>query len=111
MTLRRKIPLVTGLSLLAWIAALIVVSQLVILGSFRGLEGDEVRLDVERAQTAVSSQLDALRSVAGDWAPWDDAYAFVLGKNPGFIASNLTDKAIQNLALVGESLPRGKPLT
>jgi signal transduction histidine kinase len=60
-----------------------------VLDSFRALERDEARSDLDRLVAALHAEQDRLKDSARDWAYWDDAYAFVGGSDPGFPERNL----------------------
>jgi diguanylate cyclase (GGDEF)-like protein len=57
----------------------------------RAVEG----LDISSA--AVATEQKRLVTICGDWAAWDDSYAFVKHPSTAYIRSNLTDSAIVNL--------------
>ena len=61
--------------------------------AFRELEQAQAQAleDSTRAQAAIQSELRQLDNVLGNWAAWDDAYAFADSRNPVFIQSNLGD--------------------
>jgi signal transduction histidine kinase len=67
--------------------------------AFDDLENQAARTDLIRAQRAISADLGRLISSTGDWAPWDDAHAYVLGKNPAFISINADVPTLVNLDL------------
>ncbi len=69
----------------------------VITPAFDNLENDAAEKDLVRAQRAIQADLDKLRSNTGDWAPWDDAHAYVRGENPVFISINVDIPTLINL--------------
>ena len=99
MSLRYKTLLIIGLTLLVLLAALAFSSQTVLLGSFRQLESKEARKGLERAQTALSWELDRLSATAGDWALWDDTWRFIQDLNREYVEANLTRATFQNLGI------------
>lgn len=76
-----------------------VILRAVITPAFDDLETDSAATDLARAERVIRADLDKLVSTTGDWAPWDDAWAYVRGENPNFIASNLDIPTIVNLDL------------
>lgn len=66
---------------------------------FHDLELENLRRDVERVEGAIGADLKALGAVTRDWAVWDDAYQFVLDRNPGFVRSNLVDDLFTDKSL------------
>ena len=75
------------LTVVAGLAA--VVADRLVLESFRSLERDDAREDLERAQLALADDVSDLDNLAKDWAHWDDTYAYVQGLDPDFEGSNL----------------------
>lgn len=99
MTLRSKILIVTSATLIGLVTVLYFVSYAILQNSFSRLEEDETREKVQRVLAALSDEVSQVNSVAGDWAPWDDAYAFVQDGNQNFIDTNLVDNTFVNLRL------------
>ena len=81
------------LTVVAGLAA--VVADRLVLESFRSLEQTSAEQDLERLGQAIEDDLADLDRTAGDWAHWDDAYAFVQGDDPGFQASNLVPSSFE----------------
>jgi sensor domain CHASE-containing protein len=71
----------------------------VISPAFDNLEHDAAEKDLIRAQRAIQADLEQLKSNTGDWAPWDDAHAYVRGENPDFISINADIPTLINLDL------------
>jgi len=61
-------------------------------------EGSTTR-DVTRLLAAVDDQIEVMDSIVGDWAPWDDTFAFINSGDPAYIASNLSDATFTNLGV------------
>ena len=57
--------------------------------AFEQLEQIQAREDAFRARAAIQRELQQLSNELGDWAEWDDAYAFAADRDPAFIQSNL----------------------
>jgi len=100
-----ELPLQTKVSLtLAVLIGVFIVASWVILGqvikpAFDDLEMSAARSDLKRAEMALQTDLENLRAITADWAPWDDMYAYVRGENPGFTESNLNRITLENLGL------------
>ena len=99
MTLRSKILIVTSTTLIGLIIVLYLVSSVILQNSYSRLEEDGTREQVQRVVAALSNDILEVNSIAGDWAPWDDAYAFIQDGNQNFIESNLVDDTFVNLRL------------
>ena len=74
-------------------------SETFLLGSFANLEERMILQNVDRAQLALSSDIDQLNSTLGDWAPWNDTYAFMMDRNQRYIDANLNVATLANLRL------------
>ena len=99
MTLRKKTLLLIGVIFLSLGLTLYFVSQNILLNSFVELEERYTRQNVERAVNALSVELSSLDSIVGDWAAWDDTYAFIEDANAEYIRSNLVDGTFIELRL------------
>jgi len=99
MTLRKKTLLIIAATFLSLIAILYFASQNLLLNSFNELEEQNTRQNVERALSALSNDLSSLDATAGDWAGWDDTYAFIEDANTDYIESNLIDGTFTELKL------------
>jgi sensor domain CHASE-containing protein len=83
--------LLTGM--LYWVA------QTFMLGSFIELEEETTSRTMESARNRLDDLVGELAIAVGDWAPWDDTYWYVLGKNPAYEEANLTEGSFSNLKL------------
>jgi PAS domain S-box-containing protein len=99
MTLRKKTLITIGLVLLCSIAILYLILRSLFLGGFLALEEQEARREVERARSMIADDLARMSAVTGDWAGWDDTYAFIEDANPEYIRSNLVDQTFRQLDL------------
>ncbi|MEK6531075.1 MAG: histidine kinase, partial [Deltaproteobacteria bacterium] len=76
MRLGAKVVLTTAAIFFGLITVLFLVSQIVLLGSFRKLEQADAGRNVERVFSALKEEMKALGSTTRDWAAWDDTYLF-----------------------------------
>ncbi|MEX2126160.1 MAG: CHASE4 domain-containing protein [Woeseia sp.] len=92
-----------SVTLLAVMAAMVLLSYIVlnttVAPAFDNLELAAAEKNIVRAKRAIQNDMENLAAIVGDWAPWDDAYAYALGKNPGFEKSNLDIPTMTNLDL------------
>lgn len=92
-----------SIALFAVMAVLAVLSFIVlkdiVAAAFDELELRQARTNLIRAEKAIANDLENLSAITGDWALWDDAYAFVTGRNPAFRDSNLDRPTLTNLDL------------
>jgi len=99
MTLRIKTLLVVGITIVCLVSILYAISRVTVLDSFTQLEIEDVDRNVERAVSALQDDIDRLESISGDWAPWDDTYAFIQDANEEYIQNNLVDVTFANLGI------------
>ena len=99
MKLREKTLLIIGATLIGLIIVLYSISSTIVLGSFIKLEKEDTGQDVERVMDSLSSDLSTLDSKTGDWANWNDTYAFIQDKNPDFIKTNPTDASFIQIGI------------
>ncbi len=99
MTLRKKTLIITGVMLVGLVGLLYFISQTSLLRSFAELETQNVRQNVERVSIMLRGRLATLNSVVGDWALWDDTYAFIQDGNQEYIKSNIDPLTVVNLQL------------
>jgi PAS domain S-box-containing protein len=94
MSLRTKALIAVFAVCLLLLALVYMVSSTIIGQSFRDLEEQSARRDVERVINALDDEIEALSRTNRDYAAWDDSYAFVAGELPDYIASNLSDESL-----------------
>jgi PAS domain S-box-containing protein len=99
MTLRRRILLIIGVTLVALIVGLYGVSSSILLKDFARLERRDVASDVRRLQSAVGNEVANLNAEAAEWAEWDDTYQFIQDRNKNYIRSNLNETMLANVRL------------
>ncbi|MDF0555785.1 EAL domain-containing protein [Kamptonema sp. UHCC 0994] len=99
MTLRHKILLIFGATLVSLNLVLYAASSTILLNRFSKLEKQRVRQNVERVMEALANEQNQLNSTAQDWAPWDETYSFIEDNNKRYIKANLDDQTFGNLRL------------
>ena len=75
------------------------VARSIILRSVFAMEHEEALGHLARVMAAYDNELSRLDSIALDWGYWDDAYDFLSGNNPTFVAENLAGDAGVNLRI------------
>ncbi len=96
-TLRTKTLLVIGVTLAGLIILLYVTGSVIWLDSFAKLEEQTTRQNVERAANALADNLSTLNSITGDYAEWDDTYAFAEDRNPAYPEAIFYDDGLVDL--------------
>ena len=99
MTIRKTVLLIVFTTTLFLILLLYGSSEALLLGSFANLEEHTVLQNVNRAQLALSSDIDQLNTTLIDWAQWNDTCDFMTDRNQNYIASNLPHGALSQIRL------------
>ena len=99
MTLRKKTLVIIGATFIGLVVILYLVSRSILIGSFAELEEQDTHQNVERVLTALSGDVSLLDATVGDWASWDDTYAFIKDTNTDYIETNLVDGTFAELRL------------
>jgi hypothetical protein len=99
MTLRKKTLLIVGVTLIGLMTLLYITIQTVVLNSFVKLEQEQVYQNIEQVRAALLDQFTELNSIAGDWASWDDTYAYIKDHDKTYITSNMNGGVLTNLGL------------
>lgn len=84
---------------IALIGLLLISSPIISLYDFSHIEQEEVEEDTIQARSIINAEVQQLYSTAGDYADWDDAYAFMRDGNPKFISSSLGEAFYSKLRL------------
>jgi sensor domain CHASE-containing protein len=98
-SLQRKISLRLSLAMAVFTVGVFLILSAVITPAFEELELQAAHRDLVRAEQAIQTDIENIVAVSLDWAPWDDIYEYVAGRNPGFERSNLDRSTLTNLGL------------
>ncbi|HUJ21833.1 MAG TPA: ATP-binding protein [Bryobacteraceae bacterium] len=82
MTIQRKVPVFLALTLIWLLVVLAATSRLLVLDSFARLEEREVRLNIQRAENALSDELADVSHSVQDYSTYDRMYAFMVSRDP-----------------------------
>jgi PAS domain S-box-containing protein len=96
-SLRGKTLLIIIVTMVGLVGGLYTISRLVLLRGFTNLEEDFARQNLEQASSAVQNELDTLERTTSEYAAWDQTYAFLHGKNPGYVKSEFPVPTFQQL--------------
>lgn len=92
-----------SLTLLTVMAVFVILTDAILKATvapaFDSMEMAAAETNMVRAKHAIRNDLDNLSAIVGDWAPWDDAFHYARGENPGFAKSNLDRPTLENLDL------------
>jgi PAS domain S-box-containing protein len=96
-SLRGKTLLIIFAIMVGLVGGLYTISRVVLLRGFANLEEDFARQNLERASSAVKNELDTLERTTSEYAAWDQTYAFLRGKKPGYVKSEFPVPTFQQL--------------
>ena len=99
MTLRRKTLFIIGATFYGVIILLFFISRNILLDSFLELEKQNSIQNTEHVLSILSQESSNLEATAGDWAAWDDTYAFIEDADTEYVESNLVDGTFIELKL------------
>lgn len=84
MTIRKRVAVFLVLILVALLEVVAVTSRVLLLNSFVRLEEADVRVNVQRAESALSGELTDLTQSVKDYAVYDRMYSYMRTHDPGF---------------------------
>jgi|GEM_PF-681705 len=98
MKVRTRSRLILSGTIVVFLIVLSLITQSVILESFRNLEAQDAHANMQRVLSTLNNEVEQVAASCRDWAEWDDTYAFIENTDPGYIRSNLAEAtAFQNL--------------
>jgi len=96
-SLRGKTLLIILLAMLGLVGGLYALSRVILLRGFNHLEEDFARQSLGRASSALANELDTLARTTGEYAAWDQTYAYLRGKNPSYVNTEFPVTTFQQL--------------
>ncbi len=96
MKLKNKILISISLIWANFLIITYIAAHFFLLHSFQTLENERATRDLNRVNQALKQNSSTLYTYATDWSHWTDAYRFMEGKNPLFIANNFKIPAFIN---------------
>ena len=99
MSIRFKLLASLALLFATLIVAAIVIQLQVVMPSFARLDRDHARTSMKRVRLAIQRDQQTLEVDATDWANWNEVYRFAQGRNPGFVATNFTRSALDQIQI------------
>lgn len=88
MKLRNKVLILISLVWAGFLIVTYAASHYFLLHNFLSLENERATRDLNRVNQALEQSSTSLYTYARDWSHWTDAYKFMSGKNPPFVADN-----------------------
>ena len=95
--LRRQVLIAACLAALTVIAGVFYGARAVLFHSFATIEVEQAKLSIERVNKALQADIGQLETTAADYALWNDAHEFLLGRDSNFVASNFTSETLESL--------------
>ena len=99
MTIRNKMLLIIGVSLLCLAGLVYATSRVTFMRGLEEIEKRNTSQHVEQVLAAFSNLLTNLEISTADWAEWDDTYDFIENENEQYIKSNLGDGTFISLRI------------
>lgn len=99
MSLRAKVLIIVGLTLLFLSVAGVAVVRLTVLPSFETVERNLAKAHTRRALKAIHEDLAKLCATAGDWGAWDDTHEFLSGNASDYVSRNVNAQSIATIDL------------
>jgi methyl-accepting chemotaxis protein len=96
---RARTLLIIGTAILGLFLILAASGTYLLSASFGALEIKTAQDDTARVMQAIQVKQTNLATKITDWAQWDDAYQFMDGKNPDFIAANFAPDTLSKMGL------------
>lgn len=99
MDLRTKTLISFTITLIIIIVITLILSSTLFLSSYTHLEEEQVNKDLARVRNLMNIQIDDINRICGDYASWDDTYAFVNGDKADYIPVNFVAETYENLGI------------
>ena len=110
MRLTTKIFLAIASTFIVFAMVLFILSQTVLLVSYKALEEEDARRNAKRAVSSLEAEIKALGSLNVDWGSWDETYEFMAKRGDEYIRSTLNVETLvkQRLNIVAYIKTDGK---
>ncbi len=92
MNIKRKTLVILTVAFLGLLFTVLVLARVLLYDNLEKTEARIVQKDMMRGLIILQNEMTVLSALAGDYAGWDDTYAFVKDGNPAYIRSNYVDE-------------------
>ena len=99
MTLSKRTLVIVAVAFVGLMAVLSLLTSLILSRGFNRLEEDDMRNNVERVLSAVEQEIEAVDTTTGDYAGWDETYAFVQRRDEKYIKANMNNTTFAQLRI------------
>ncbi|KQC05037.1 MAG: hypothetical protein APR53_08655 [Methanoculleus sp. SDB] len=99
MDLRTKTLISFNITLIIIIVITLILSSTLFLTSYTQLEEEQINKDLARVRNLMDIQIEDINRICGDYASWDDTYAYVSGDKADYVAVNFVAETYENLGI------------
>lgn len=99
LSIRKKTLVTLVFSLVALVSVLYGVLSVVVTAGFGTVERRDAMVNMQRVTEAWNRSLQALEMKLGDWASWDDTYAYVVDLNEHYASANLVGAPFESMKI------------
>jgi diguanylate cyclase (GGDEF)-like protein/PAS domain S-box-containing protein len=89
-SLRVRTRIIVGLTSFILFCGQYALARFILLRSFTRFEAEQAIVNTEKVHSTLKAKVKEFDRLLGDWAPWDDAYAFMQNRNDNFVRSNMS---------------------
>lgn len=89
-SLRVRTRVIVGITSFILFCGQYALARFILLRSFTRFEAEQAIANTEKVHSTLNGKVKEFDRLIGDWAPWDDAYAFMQNRNENFIRSNMS---------------------
>lgn len=97
MTILKRTAIIVGSVTICLILIVYLLINTFFLNSYQQAEEKELTADAGRLKAVLSYKIETLAATGRDWSVWDETFNFLSGRNPGYVADNITDATFANL--------------
>ncbi|MFX3674762.1 MAG: diguanylate cyclase domain-containing protein [Paenisporosarcina sp.] len=97
MKLKVQSMFIIGLSMILFLAFLILVTRPMLIKDAVELDHHSIEMNMKSFKNYINREKDRLNRLSIDWAVWDDTYEFINGESTNYIERNLVSSNFPNL--------------
>ncbi|MFN4213336.1 putative bifunctional diguanylate cyclase/phosphodiesterase [Exiguobacterium sp.] len=97
MRIRTKLMIAMALNILVFVGVIFFVVRPYFIEKSMEQDRQTVESQIASVKETLANRKHMLERTLVDWAVWNDAYAFIQGKNDSFVSSNISEASLDNL--------------